>query len=235
LTFNKAERYAGRMVDVLILDSEERIKAFTHPYRMKLVHVFRETRRPMTATEVARVIGDGPGRVHYHMRVLEAAGIVTVARTETVNGIVARYYEPTARHYSVGEAARGAIGGEPMRDEVTRMISRRFREGLRAFLDSATSGDADGVGSGEAEACPSAFLLERTVHCDDEAWLGFRDAVEALIERYAEPAPGSKRRRVFMAGTTDRPNTEREARPPRRRRAGPHDRPDWPPFPELER
>ena len=45
------------MVDVLILDSEERIKAFTHPYRMRLVHVFRETRRPMTATEVAREIG----------------------------------------------------------------------------------------------------------------------------------------------------------------------------------
>lgn len=219
------------MVDVLILDTEERIKAFTHPYRMRLVHVFRETRRPMTATEVARIIGDGPGRVHYHMRVLEAAGIVTVARTETVNGIVARYYEPTARHYSVGDAARGAIGGEPMRDEVTRMISRRFRDGLRSFLDSATSAAADG----EGDAAPSAFLLERTVHCDDEAWLGFRDSVEALIERYADPSPGSRRRRVFMAGTTDRRDRETDAGSGRGPRGEPPAPPDWPPFPAPER
>ena len=101
------------MIDVFILDTEQRIKAFTHPYRMRLIHVFRETRRPMTATEVARIIGDGPGRVHYHMRILEAAGIVAVVRTEMVNGIIARYYEPTARHYSVADAARGAVGGAP--------------------------------------------------------------------------------------------------------------------------
>ncbi|HPE90316.1 MAG TPA: helix-turn-helix domain-containing protein [Spirochaetia bacterium] len=217
------------MVDVMLLDSEERIKAFTHPYRMKLVHVLRETRRPMTATEVARFIGDGPGRVHYHMRVLEAVGIVTVARTETVNGIVARYYEPTARHYSVGDAVRGTIGGEAVRDEVTRMIGRRFRDGLRSFLDSAAAADSD------ADAAPAAFLFERSVHCDDGQWLEFRDAVEALAERYAEPGAGSRRRRVFVAGTTDRRDGDPGPRPEGKRAASTIVAPDWPPHPGPDR
>jgi len=233
------------MIDLLLLDTEERIKAFTHPYRMKLIHVFRETRRPMTATEVARVLGEGPGKVHYHMRVLEAAGLVAVIRTETVNGIVARYYEPTARHYSVSDAARGTVGGEPIRDEVARMISRRFRDGLRSFLDR-TVGSADpaesapgttdtSTGGDASTRGDDAFLFEHVVHCNDEQWLSFRESVEELAARYAEPAAGTRPRRFFVAGATDRPGSpnggSRSSRPA----------PDepvqqaWTPHPEPER
>lgn len=219
------------MVDLLVLDTEERIKAFTHPYRLKLLYVLRETKRPMTATEVARAIGDGPGKVHYHMRALEAAGIVVVARTETINGIVARYYEPAARHYSVADAARGAIGGEP-RDEVARMISRRFRDGLRAFLDRTTGAadEADGPRAGEG-----AFLFEHVVHCDDDQWIAFREAVEALVASRAEPLPGARPRRVFIAGATDRP-ADAPGRPGSTGRTGPEPPgAAWPPRPEPER
>lgn len=193
------------MIDLLLLDTEERIKAFTHPYRMKLIHVFRETRRSMTATEVARMLGEGPGKVHYHMRVLEAAGLVAVVRTETVNGIVARYYEPTARHYSVSDAARGAVG-EPIRDEVARMISRRFRDGLRSFLDR-TVGASDPVGNDASTRGDDAFLFDHVVHCDDDQWRLFRESVEELAARYAEPVAGTRPRRFFVAGATDRPGS----------------------------
>ncbi len=198
------------MIDLLLLDTEERIKAFTHPYRMKLIHVFRETRRPMTATEVARMLGEGPGKVHYHMRVLEAAGLVVVVRTETVNGIVARYYEPTARHYSVSEAARGAVGGESIRDEVARMISRRFRDGLRTFLDR-TVGASDPAGN-ERNTPDDAFLFEYVIHCNDEQWLSFRESIEELAARYAEPVEGTHLRRFFVAGATDRPDSRPSSR-----------------------
>jgi DNA-binding transcriptional ArsR family regulator len=194
------------MIDLLLLDTEERIKAFTHPYRMKLIHVFRETRLPMTATEVARMLGEGPGKVHYHMRVLEAAGLVTVVRTESVNGIVARYYEPTARHYSVSDAARGSVGGEPIRDEVARMISRRFRDGLRTFLDRTVSMSEPAGGDASIRG-DDAFLFKHVVHCNDDQWLSFRESVEELAARYAEPAAGTRPRRFFVAGATDRPGS----------------------------
>lgn len=220
------------MIDVFILDTEQRIKAFTHPYRMRLIHVFRETRRPMTATEVARIIGDGPGRVHYHMRILEAAGIVAVVRTEIVNGIIARYYEPTARHYSVADAARGAVGGEPVRDEVARMISRRFRDGLRAFLDR-TIGDSEAAAEGATNdpAGEDAFLFEHVIHCDDAQWHAVREALEDLAAHHAEPHLGSRPRRVFVAGATDRPAGWSRPSTKESRRPG-H---DWPPHPQPDR
>ena len=216
------------MLDIMLLDTEERIKAFTHPYRMKLLHVYRETKRPMTATEVARVLGDGPGRVHYHMRVLEAAGIVVVARTETVNGIVARYYEPVAKLYSVADAARGNVGGEPMRDEVSRMISRRFRAGLRAFLERTIGeADAEDVRDGERPG-NDAFLFEHVLYCRDDDWVVFRDAMEGLAAPYTTPAPGTKPRQFFVAGATDRPAGKS---PSLARESAP----DWPPHPHPER
>jgi len=185
------------MQETLVLDTEERIKAFTHPYRLRLLSVLREAKRAMTATEAARLLGDGPGKAHYHMRLLESAGLVIVARTETVNGIVARYYEPAARYYSVAEAARGSVGGERSRDEVARMISRSFRDGLKAFLGGALRDEPDGPKAGEG-----AFLLDRTFSCSDERWLAFRDAVEALMAELSCEDEGTRPRRVFLAGMT---------------------------------
>ncbi|MBN2874302.1 MAG: helix-turn-helix transcriptional regulator [Spirochaetales bacterium] len=212
------------MVDLMLLDTEARVKAFTHPYRMKLVHVFRETRRAMTATEVARVLGDGPGRVHYHMRVLEAAGIVKVARTETVNGILARYYEPTAKHYSVADAMSGP-GCDGTRGEVARMISRRFRDGLRAFLERTT--EAPGQDD-------EAFLFEYVIHCDNDDWSAFRTRIDDAIATYAEPAPGTRPRRLFIAGATDRlVDNPGEAGSPVKRNHS--ESPSWPPYPQPER
>lgn len=215
------------MLDIMLLDTEERIKAFTHPYRMKLLHVYRETKRPMTATEVARILGDGPGRVHYHMRVLEAAGIVVVARTEMVNGIVARYYEPVARLYSVADAARGAVGGEPMRDEVSRMISRRFRAGLRAFLERTIGGTKEGATREGGSPGNDAFLFEHVLHCNDDEWVVFRDAIENLAARHAAAAPGTRPRQFFVAGATDRFAGTMPALASERE-------PDWPPHPQPE-
>lgn len=221
------------MIDLLLLDTEERIKAFTQPYRMKLIHVFRQTRRPMTATEVAKVLGEGPGKVHYHMRILESAGIVKVVRTESVNGIIARYYEPTARHYSVADAARGNVGGEPMRDEVARMISRRFRDGLRAFLDR-TTGVTNDLPDGTSSS-DEAFLFEHVVHCDDDQWLVLRNTIDELVSRHAVPVAGTRTRRLFVAGASDQPEMAHGTiKSKRSGKARSQDR-SWPAHPKPER
>ncbi|HPE35609.1 MAG TPA: helix-turn-helix domain-containing protein [Spirochaetales bacterium] len=199
------------MREYLELDTEERIKAFTHPYRMKLLHALREAGRPSTATEVARSLGDGPGKAHYHMRILESAGIVEVVRTELVNGIVARYYEPSAKHFSV----RGDEGDEGLRDELARMVSRRFREGLKTFLER-TMGEA-----GAEEKGSRGFLFDLTVHCTDDDWRELRGIMDELAARFSSPKPGSRPRRIFVAGATDLPEAEAKADSTMPRRSAP--------------
>ncbi|MFH2116143.1 MAG: helix-turn-helix domain-containing protein [Spirochaetota bacterium] len=197
------------MLDELELDTEERIRAFTHPYRMKLLHALKEIGEPATATDLARKLGDGPGKAHYHIRILEGVGIVVLARTESVNGIVARYYEPAAHAFIVQGGALGDGPGAPLREEVARMISRRFREGLKAFLER-TTGTRDGVSPTTASALDDQdhFLYDYPIHCDDATWERIRDQVEAFGKLYGKPAAGTTLRHLFVAGTSDLPETE---------------------------
>jgi len=205
------------MLEELELDTEARLKAFTHPYRMKLLHALRELRQPATATDVARALREGPGKVHYHMRVLEAAGIVAVVRTETVNGIVARYFEPAARRFHVKAEALGAAG--QARGDVGRMISRRFGEGLRLFLEGTMGAAAAGLAGEVREPVPgygedAGFLFELDLRCDAAEWAALRVDLEALSERYGMPAEGRTRRRLFVAGATGGPRLEADSAPP---------------------
>jgi hypothetical protein len=194
------------MLDELELDTEERIRAFTHPYRMKLLHALKEIGEPATATDLARKLGDGPGKAHYHVRILESVGIVVLARTESVNGIVARYYEPAAHSFIVQGGALGEGPGAPLRDEVARMISRRFREGLKAFLERTTgTRDSSSPSSATALDDQDHFLYDLPIHCDDAAWEAIRDQLEAFGKQYGKPAPGTTVRHLFVAGTCDLP------------------------------
>ncbi|MGD9939912.1 MAG: ArsR/SmtB family transcription factor [Clostridia bacterium] len=196
------------MLDELELDTEERIRAFTHPYRMKLLHALKEIGEPATATDLARKLGDGPGKAHYHMRILEGVGIVVLARTESVNGIVARYYEPAAHAFIVKGGALGDGPGAPLRDEVARMISRRFREGLKAFLERTTGTREVGSPVLASAMDEDHFLYDYPIHCDDATWEHIRAQVEAYGKLYGKPAAGTSLRHLFVAGTSDLPDKE---------------------------
>lgn len=195
------------MLEELELDTEERIKAFTHPYRMRLLNALRQHGRPATATELARALGDGPGKAHYHMRLLEAAGIVAVARTEVVNGIIARYYEPSARHFVVQPGLGPGYEDGALRDELSRMIARRFKEGLKAFLERTMmeAGDEAEGTDGAAGSARRAFLYDQLVHCDDEAWQELRAYLDEFAARHAAAGAGKRARRLFIAGASDLP------------------------------
>ncbi|HAP44020.1 MAG: hypothetical protein A2087_13990 [Spirochaetes bacterium GWD1_61_31] len=185
------------MLDELELDSEDKVKAFTHPYRMKLLHVLKELHKPATATEVARALGDGPGKVHYHMRILESAGIVVLSHTETVNGIIARYYQPAAARFRVQAASLGSASDQSLRDEVARLITQRFKDGLKVFLERTTGPTV------QATKDPGSFLYDLSLYCNDEQWLELRRTIDQLAARYREPAVGSCLRHLFAAGATE--------------------------------
>ncbi len=189
------------MLEELELDTEARVKAFTHPYRMKLLHVLKDLRAPATATDVARALGDGPGKSHYHMRILESAGIVVLARTEVVNGIIARYYEPAAKRFNVKGEALGSGVDAGLRDDVAKLITMRFRDGLKAFLERTTSDAA--ISKKEAAKDTGGFLLDCTLYCSDEDWQAVQAALLEITGRFEKKVAGVTPRRLFLAGASD--------------------------------
>ncbi len=189
------------MLEELELDTEAKVKAFTHPYRMKLLHVLKDLREPATATDVARALGDGPGKSHYHMRILESAGIVVLSRTEVVNGIIARYYEPAAKRFNVKGEALGSGADAGLRDDVAKLITMRFRDGLKAFLERTTSDAA--ISKKEAAKDTGGFLYDCTLYCSDEDWAEVQATLESITSRFEKKIEGVTPRKLFLAGASD--------------------------------
>lgn len=83
------------------LTTLEEIKAINDPYRLQIVFCFQRMGRAATVKEIADNMGEVPAKVHYHVKKLESAGILRLSHTKTVNGIIAKYYELTAKDFYI--------------------------------------------------------------------------------------------------------------------------------------
>jgi predicted transcriptional regulator len=89
------------MKNVKVLTTLNEIKSFTDPYRIIIMKHYFRLNKPSTVKQIADEMGDVPAKVHYHVKKLETAGILRLNHTKEINGIVAKYYEPTARTYKI--------------------------------------------------------------------------------------------------------------------------------------
>ncbi|WP_163511810.1 helix-turn-helix domain-containing protein [Fodinicola acaciae] len=78
----------------LELRDPAQFKALGHPLRHKLLLVLR--RQPATLAQLAAALDSTKGTIGYHVRVLEAAGLLRVGGTRQVRGGTEQYYEPTS-------------------------------------------------------------------------------------------------------------------------------------------
>jgi predicted transcriptional regulator len=90
-----------RMDETRSLTTLEEIKAVNDPYRLQIFFYFQRMGRPATVKEIADNMGEVPAKVHYHVKKLESVGFLRLAYTKNVNGIIAKYYELTARDFNI--------------------------------------------------------------------------------------------------------------------------------------
>lgn len=68
------------MLDVLLLDQPEQLKALGHPLRLRILETLgTEADEALTNRELAGRLGVDPGHLHFHVRMLLRAGLITLA------------------------------------------------------------------------------------------------------------------------------------------------------------
>lgn len=80
-------------VEYLSVSVEHR-KLLASALRTRILHLTADT--PMTAKEVADRLGESPGNVHYHMRLLLQGGLLEIVETRKVRGVTQKYYRARA-------------------------------------------------------------------------------------------------------------------------------------------
>ncbi|XXV39848.1 helix-turn-helix domain-containing protein [Sorangium sp. So ce1504] len=196
----------GGVLDVDVIEDPAAAAAALEPVRSRLLS---ELSAPASAATLATRLGIARQKINYHLRALEAHGLVRMAGTRKWGGLTERLLVASAASYVVSPGALGPVAADPERASdrlsatylialgarVVREVSELLRRSREVDKRLASlSIDAEVRFRSPAER--AAFTGELT------------RAVTALVARYHDDAaPGGRSHRlVIVAHPTPTPN-----------------------------
>ncbi len=185
------------MIDLRVIDDPEAATVALDPVRSRLLS---ELRTPASAATLAGRIGLPRQKVNYHLRTLEAHGLVRVAGKKRWGGLTERRLVATASAYVVSPDALGPVAADPAREmdrlsarytialaaRVVREVGDLIRRAYEAGKHLATF-SIDTVIRFRSAQERAAFSQELT------------EAINRLVAKYHdESAPGGRSHRVVL-------------------------------------
>lgn len=89
------------MNKIKTLTTVDEIKAFTNPYCLEIFSTLQQLKKPATVKQIAVKMGELPTKVYYYLKNMEKTGLINVAFIEEIDGIIEKYYEPTAECFKI--------------------------------------------------------------------------------------------------------------------------------------
>ena len=124
------------MQEKIVLTTLEEIKAFSDPFRYKILMCFYKMKQPATVKEIADAIDQVPANVHYHVKKLEKFGILKLVYTKEIKGIIAKYYEPTAATFNIEYPSELAeLSKKLLLAESQLMLAQIYDDSKNIFLE----------------------------------------------------------------------------------------------------
>jgi DNA-binding transcriptional ArsR family regulator len=109
------------VLDVEVIENPAAAAVALDPVRARLL---TELSHPASAAALAARLGIARQKVNYHLRMLEASGLVELAEVRKHGGITERVMQATAASYVVSPAALGDGAAEP--SDVADQLSARY-------------------------------------------------------------------------------------------------------------
>jgi DNA-binding transcriptional ArsR family regulator len=152
------------MDSVIEASTPEQLKALADATRRLILDLLHD--RAATTTHVAAALGKPKGTVGYHLKTLEAAGLIRIVRTRQVRAMTEKYYGRVARTIVIKAAGEGD-GAFPM---------------LAQAMQDARVLDADD---------PLPMFTIRNVRISEERAVEFADRLVRLAEEFVtQPRSG---------------------------------------------
>lgn len=95
------------MKERIVISEIKAIKTYSDPYKQMILQTYYNLMRPATVKQVSDIMGEVPAKVYYHVKKLEEYGFLKLCYTRDINGIIAKYYEPTAKCFEIVNEALG--------------------------------------------------------------------------------------------------------------------------------
>jgi DNA-binding transcriptional ArsR family regulator len=197
------------MLEVEVIDDPGAAVVALDPVRARLL---AELAEPGSAASLAERVGLARQKVNYHLRTLEAHGLVRVAEERRWGGLTERLLVATAASYVVSPGAMGEAASDPAR--ATDRLSARYLIAVAARIVREVGALARRADAQDKRLATLALdseirfrsAAERAAFTEELA-----GAVTSLVSRYHHPsAPRGRWHRLVVAAHpfTKGPETE---------------------------
>ena len=185
------------MLDIQVIDDPAAATVALEPIRSRLLS---ELASPASAATLAGRVGLARQKVNYHLRALEAHGLVRLAEERKWGGLTERLLVATAASYVVSPSAMGLVAVDPDR-EVDRLsagyliaLAARVIREVGGLVRRATE-------TGKRLATLSIDTEVRFRSAADRAAFTneLTDAIASLVSKYHDAsAPGGRAHRLVI-------------------------------------
>ncbi|EFC83246.1 helix-turn-helix domain-containing protein [Parafrankia sp. EUN1f] len=186
------------MLDVAVIEETGAAEASLDPVRARLLAALAV---PGSATTLAAQTGLTRQKVNYHLRALEAHGLVELVEERRKGNCTERVLQATARSYVISPSALADVAPDP--DRSRDQTSARWLIALAARLIREVGEMLAGATAARKQLATFAVDSEiRFGSAADRAAFAaeLSDAVTALVSRYHDAAaPGGRPHRLVIA------------------------------------
>jgi DNA-binding transcriptional ArsR family regulator len=151
---------------VRTVDDVDVLKAMADPIRLAILAALMKSRNDlpvMSVKELAAELGEPQTKLYRHVRHLEAAGLIEVASTRMVSGILEQRYQACQQDLKLG---RGFVREHPDESaEVVQTVLDRWRDGFFAAYGAylADQRSQAEISPAEAYRKPILFFIDLKV------------------------------------------------------------------------
>jgi DNA-binding MarR family transcriptional regulator len=168
--------------DVFTIANLETLRVLTDPLRMRLMSAFADQPdTPMTVKQLANQLEVRPTRLYYHVNLLEEHGLIKVASSRVVSGIIEKSYIPAARSINVDqELLRVSPAGREATAATIQALMQATAAEISAGLDVAVTATEDDrrqmqIGKSGAHLTPEAHA---------EFFKRLNELVDEFVDKY---------------------------------------------------
>lgn len=164
-----------------MLNEPAAVEAALDPIRASILEALGE---PGSATTVAAAVGLTRQKVNYHLKALEAHGLVEPAEQRQWGGITERFVRRTARHLVIAPGLLSAADLDP--DQMADRLSADYLIAVNARAVAEVGAIAGQAGAGTRLPTLTVDTVIGFASADDRAAFAaeLQSAIAALVARY---------------------------------------------------